>query len=79
MQIVDGRYVGLVTCYPYGGDLIVEVTMSVTMRPLRWLAAVLGRTFGGGQAGAAVVYNPARALLEALHSVARHGVAAAPP
>jgi hypothetical protein len=76
VQLVDGCYVGVITCYPYGGDLIVEATLSVSLRPLRWLAAAFGRTFRGGPPSAAA-YDPARALLEVLHSVTRHGVALA--
>jgi hypothetical protein len=74
MELNDGRYLGLITCYPYGSDLIVEATLSVSLPPLHWLAATLGRTFRSGTPAA---HEPARALLEVLHSVTRHGVAAA--
>jgi hypothetical protein len=74
VQLNDGRYLGLVTCYPYGSDLLIEATLSVSLAPLRWLTATLRRTFRGGTPAA---HEPARALLEVLHSVARLGVAAA--
>jgi hypothetical protein len=74
MRLDDGRYLVLITCYPYGSDLVVEATLSVSLPPLRWLAATLGRTFRGGRTRAAA-YEPARALLAVSHSVTRHGVA----
>jgi hypothetical protein len=74
VQLNDGRYLGLITCYPYGSDLVVEATLSVSLAPLRWLTATLGRTFRGGTPA---TYDRARALLEVLHSVARHGAAVA--
>lgn len=76
VQLVDGGYLGQITCYPYGSDLIVEATLSVSLPPLRWLTATLGRTFRGGLSRAAAC-DPARALLAVLHSVTRDGVAVA--
>jgi hypothetical protein len=74
MRLDDGRYLVLITCYPYGSDLVVEATLSVSLSPLRWLAATLGRTFRGGRTRVAA-YEPARALLAVSDSVTRHGVA----
>ncbi len=79
LEIRRGMFSGLISCFGYGEDLYVGWTMWFRISPLHWLLMFIAswwRTLRRPDADICVSlrYDYARAMREAVHSVAREGV-----
>jgi hypothetical protein len=75
VQMSDGIYTGLVSCFPHGSDLFIGWTFWLALSPARWVLTSLGRLFGRG-AGiyGGTLWDQPKAMREVLHSAVREGV-----
>ena len=79
LEIRRGLFTGFIACFAYGTDLYVGWTFWVRLSPGRWLLLWLARLWQtlmrrGTELHVTLRYDYARAMREAMHSVAREGV-----
>jgi hypothetical protein len=79
LEIRRGLFTGFIACFAYGQDLYVGWTFWVRISPARYLLMFLGRIWQtamrrGTDLHVTLRFDYARAMREAMHSVAREGV-----
>jgi hypothetical protein len=79
LEIRRGLFTGFIACFTYGQDLYVGWTFWVRLSPARWLLMSLARIWQtvmrrGDELHTTLRFDYARAMREAMHSVAREGV-----
>jgi len=79
LELRRGLFSGLICCFAYGEDLYVGWTFWLRISPLRWFLMLLARLWQtlmrrGTDLYVSLRYDYARAMREAMHSVAREGV-----
>ncbi len=79
LELRRGLFTGFISCFAYGQDLYVGWTFWLRISPLRWLLMTLARLWQtlmrrGTNLYVTLRYDYARAMREAMHSVAREGV-----
>jgi hypothetical protein len=79
LEIRRALFSGLICCFAYGNDLYVGWTFWLRISPLRCLLMVIARLWQtlmrrGTDLYVSLRYDYARAMREAIHSVAREGV-----
>jgi hypothetical protein len=82
LELRRDLFTGLISCFDYGQDLFVGWTFWLRLSFGRWLLMLAARllrslTHRGDDLYASLRYDYARAMREAVHSVARQGAAAA--
>jgi len=82
LELRDGIFTGLMSSFAYGEDLYIGWTLWWNLSPFRWVIIFLGRLYltltgRGTQIHVLHRYEQAKAMREAMHSVAREGVDAA--
>jgi hypothetical protein len=79
LEMQRGLFTGFISCFAYGQDLYVGWTFWVRISPARYLLMFLGRIWQtamrrGTDLHVTLRFDYARAMREAIHSVAREGV-----
>jgi hypothetical protein len=79
LELRRGLFTGFISCFAYGQDLYVGWTFFLRISPLRYLLMALARVWQtlkrqGTDLYVTLRYDYARAMREAMHSVAREGV-----
>jgi hypothetical protein len=79
LEIRRGLFTGFIACFAYGQDLYVGWTFWVRLSPARWLLMSLTRIWQtvmrrGDELHTTLRFDYARAMREAMHSVAREGI-----
>ena len=79
LELRRGLFMGFISCFGYGQDLYVGWTFYLRVSPLRWLLMALARVWQtlmrrGTDLYVTLRYDSARAMREAMHSVAREGI-----
>jgi hypothetical protein len=79
LELRRGLFTGFVSCFAHGRDLYIGWTLWVRLSPARWLLMAMARIWQtlmrrGTELHVTLRYESARALREAIHSVAREGV-----
>jgi hypothetical protein len=79
LELRRGLFSGLICCFAYGEDLYVGWTFWLRISPLRWFLMLVARLWQtlmrrGTDLYVSLRYDYARAMREAMHSVAREGV-----
>src|ERR1017187_6355798 len=79
LELRRGLFTGFISCFAYGQDLYVGWTFFLRISPLRYLLMALARLWQtlmrrGQNLYVTLRYDYARAMREAMHSVAREGV-----
>jgi hypothetical protein len=79
LELRRGLFSGLICCFAYGADLYVGWTFWLRISPLRWFLMLIARLWQtlmrrGTDLYVSLRYDYARAMREAMHSVAREGV-----
>jgi hypothetical protein len=79
LELRRGQFTGFISCFAYGQDLYVGWTFWLRISPLRWLLMTLARLWQtlmrrGTDLYVTLRFDYARAMREAMHSVAREGV-----
>jgi hypothetical protein len=79
LELRRGLFTGFISCFAYGQDLYVGWTFYLRISPLRYLLMALARIWQtlkrqGTDLYVTLRFDYARAMREAMHSVAREGV-----
>jgi len=79
LELRRGLFTGFISCFAYGQDLYVGWTFYLRVSPLRYLLMALARVWQtlkrqGTDLYVTLRFDYARAMREAIHSVAREGV-----
>jgi hypothetical protein len=79
LELRRGLFTGFISCFAYGQDLYVGWTFYLRISPLRYLLMALARVWQtlkrqGTDLYVTLRFDYARAMREAMHSVAREGV-----
>jgi hypothetical protein len=79
LELRRGLFTGFISCFAYGQDLYVGWTFFLRISPLRYLLMALARVWQtlkrqGTDLYVTLRFDYARAMREAMHSVAREGV-----
>jgi hypothetical protein len=79
LELRRGLFTGFISCFAYGQDLYVGWTFYLRVSPLRWLLMALARVWQtlmrrGTDLYVTLRFDSARAMREAMHSVAREGI-----
>jgi energy-coupling factor transporter transmembrane protein EcfT len=79
LELRRGLFTGFISCFAHGHDLYIGWTLWVRLSPARWLLMAMARIWHtlmrrGTELHVTLRYESARALREAIHSVAREGV-----
>ena len=78
LEVRQGVFCGLVSCFASGNDLYIGWSFWLSLSPARWLLILLRRLFwecaSRGAVYVSLQFDRARALREALHSAVREGV-----
>lgn len=79
LELRRGHFTGFISCFAYGQDLYVGWTFYLRISPLRYLLMALARVWQtlkrqGTDLYVTLRFDYARAMREAMHSVAREGV-----
>jgi hypothetical protein len=79
LELRRGLFTGFISCFAYGQDLYVGWTFYLRISPLRWLLMALARVWQtlmrrGTDLYVMLRFDSARAMREAMHSVAREGI-----
>jgi hypothetical protein len=79
LELRRGPFTGFISCFAHGQDLYIGWTLWVRISPARWLLMAAARIWQtlmrrGTELHVTLRYESARALREAIHSVAREGV-----
>jgi hypothetical protein len=79
LELRRGLFTGFISCFAYGQDLYVGWTFFLRISPLRYLLMALARVWQtlkrqGTDLYVTLRFDYARAMREAMHSVAREGI-----
>jgi hypothetical protein len=79
LELRRGLFTGFISCFSYGQDLYVGWTFFLRISPLRYLLMALARVWQtlkrqGTDLYVTLRFDYARAMREAMHSVAREGI-----
>jgi hypothetical protein len=79
LELRRGLFTGFISCFAYGQDLYVGWTFFLSISPLRYLLMALARVWQtlkrqGTDLYVTLRFDYARAMREAMHSVAREGI-----
>lgn len=79
LELRRGLFTGFISCFAYGQDLYVGWTFYLRISPLRYLLMALARVWQtlkrqGTDLYVTLRFDYARAMREAIHSVAREGI-----
>jgi hypothetical protein len=79
LELRRGLFTGFISCFAYGQDLYVGWTFYLRISPLRYLLMALARVWQtlkrqGTDLYVTLRFDYARAMREAMHSVAREGI-----
>jgi hypothetical protein len=79
LELRRGLFTGFISCFAYGQDLYVGWTFWLQISPFRWVLMALARLWQtlarrGSDLYVTLRFDSAKAMREAMHSVAREGV-----
>jgi hypothetical protein len=79
LEVRQGNFTGLVSCFEQGNDLYVGWTLWLNMAPWRWFLMRVERIFQevtqkANEMYITLRYEPVKAMRESMHSAAREGI-----